>query len=67
VWAFEYAASADLGNALELEVCFLVFALSITTYDVLGLVSVALGLDTVTRLQERVVPYTGWVPSTIRS
>ena len=42
---------------------FLVFALVVTAFDVLAVVLAPFGLPAVRHLQERVVPYTGWVPS----
>jgi len=42
---------------------FLVFALALTASDVLAVVLAPLGLTAVRHLQERAVPYTGWVPS----
>jgi hypothetical protein len=42
---------------------FLVFALAVTAFDVLVVALATSGLSAVRHLQERVVPYTGWVPS----
>lgn len=55
-----------LGPALRRDpvlVSFLVFALSITAFDVLSLIIAVFDMVEPKRLQELTVPYTGWVPS----
>jgi hypothetical protein len=42
---------------------FVLFAVSITAFDVFSLIIAAFDMVAARRLQELVVPYTGWVPS----
>jgi hypothetical protein len=44
-------------------VSFLVFALSVTAFDLFTLTSMAFDTVALRQLRESVVPYTGWVPS----